>query len=733
MHEAVITGHAITGDAKIDRKGISVGGIGIKYTTEEDSIFDISFKDLKPNTYYEVATVVNGRCSDWVSFKTVGDYFEGATTAESTQTTATFHATITDTDEDISPSYGFEYFIYSNEYEQFDNPEIISVPGKIEGHNLTTTVYGLPPFNHIKWRAYAIINDQKTYYTGATADWKTIQTLSAYLEVKALALSQTSIKLNVRPIPFTDSESIIENLEYSLDLSQSFKSFENNLILNDLVPDKNYTVYFRGTINGKTFSFNVNNTNQTSYFFKTLPLSVSARFSDITQTHATMTVNTDFGDVEVTDLQYCLYGADDQYHNFSGAPLTFTGLKPSTKYSVAFRGIYNGQYIYWSNEPTYTFSTLSINAYITLTDVYHTAVAFRSSYKMGDARFTEDSYQYTPGDQYVWADIKPVEIDGVMMFTGLAPGTTYRFRYIVKDNTATTATSSIKSATTKAINCSTDAATNLSNRSAKLNGNIDCDSYSSTEFGFQWKQMTGWNADPAFTKGKKQDDGEISVALVNGMLEPNTDYQYRSAVRYQDKIYAGSEWRTFRTESEFVYYPASVYTVFRTDRENNALVMCGYYIAGSETVVSQGYEYWKVGARTIDAMHAPAQTVTVTTDESMAHTFNPGDLAKGDYAIRAFVKTESGDVLYGATLGFTASPDGYAGIEGITSDDTEIVTEGTTVKIINGQALDCHIYNISGMLIAERLDMSDYEQFRLQGNAIYIVRLSNGKVMKVRL
>ena len=49
-----------------------------------------------------------------------------------------------------------------------------------------------------------------------------------------------------------------------------------------------------------------------------------------------------------------------------------------------------------------------------------------------------------------------------------------------------------------------------------------------------------------------------------------------TAVRYKGNIYYASNWETFRTESEFVYYPASVYTIYRTDRENNCLILCGY-------------------------------------------------------------------------------------------------------------------------------------------------------------
>ncbi len=314
----------------------------------------------------------------------------------------------------------------------------------------------------------------------------------------------------------------------------------------------------------------------------------------------------------------------------------------------------------------------------------------------------------------------------------LNPGTEYAVKIYVQTAEGGLAVAHGVVLATDAIECKTNDVTNISNRSARMNGEIDCDSYSSAEFGFQWKQMQGWESAPAYTKGVKQDNGTISVALVNGMLEPNTDYQFRAAVRYHDVIFASNDWKTFRTESEFVYYPATVYTLFRTDRENNALVLCGYFIAGSETIVSQGYEYWQTDKQSTIAF-APGHISTITTDESMQHIFRNGELANGNYAVRAFVKTESGETLYGATLGFAVSDSGYSGIEGIDADEVEMFVDGTTLKVVNAQGLSCFVYTLDGIMVCERFGMTDYEEITLSANATYIVKLSNGKVLKVRV
>jgi len=162
------------------------------------------------------------------------------------------------------------------------------------------------------------------------------------------------------------------------------------------------------------------------------------------------------------------------------------------------------------------------------------------------------------------------------------------------------------------------------------------------------------------------------------------------------------------------------------------LILCGYYIAGSETITSQGYEYWQVGQQSSKA-YAPQNVVSITTDESMQHTFLSGELTNGNYAVRAFVRTDSGDTFYGATLGFNVSENGYSSIDTIASYDVMVFSDSSTLKVVNGENLSCHIYDIRGLLIAHKLNMSEYEEFNLSKNAIYIVKLSNGKVMKLRL
>lgn len=314
----------------------------------------------------------------------------------------------------------------------------------------------------------------------------------------------------------------------------------------------------------------------------------------------------------------------------------------------------------------------------------------------------------------------------------MLPNTKYYYKGYVETKEGGRIYSSLYSFTTKDIVCQTSAATCISNRSATLNGNISCDAYSSAEFGFQWKQMEKWNTEPAFTKGHKSDDGSISVALVNGMLEPNTDYQYRAVVRYNGKYYYSNSWKTFRTESEYIYYPTSVYTMFRTDRENNRLILCGHYVAGSEEIITQGYEYWNNSSSKSVSTYSNSNVTKIVTDQTMQYELNPEEMQDGVYSVRAFVQTASGKIEYGNTLTFEIQQKGVVGIENQIIDNKNIGCSSNKqcICISNANGYMCSIYTLNGTLVKKCKVTSDYEEFVLPKGNIYIVKIG-GLTFKV--
>lgn len=745
QHEATLQGEVVFGDANIYQRGMQFRRKGfVNWEEVEDggnnAIYSLVKKDLEKGTAYQARTYVQAAgCdviySDILEFTTLDSYFSSCNSNNRTQTTVTLAATLTDVDEDIPvEEYGFEYFIdadgFSGYADSYIKSDVFDVPVIPDGKELKTTITGLSPSLDLKWRAYALVAGHKSYFSGIkNNEWNYAGTDRATIKVSVERTTQTSIVLNLDATQ--DGDAQVSQIEYALANSvqntEVYSICGNTLTINNLEPGKQYNIKFRGTVNDRLCPLLKDTSWDYSWFeYQTLPITVDVKFSNISQTKANMKVEVNSGDASISDLRYRIGNGEItqcQENNL------LSNLVPGQTYSVTIYANVNGKGMTWSansSDKPFKFTTQSVSSSVSVSNISQTSAKIKCSFNYGDATYLSSGLAF--GNLIFNFENQDFE----KLMTDLLPGQSYSCRSFVETKEGGRVYSSSRTFTTKNIECETFPVSNISNRSATMNGTIECDSYSSAEFGFQWKQIEGWVSEPAFTKGRKLDNGTISVALVNGMLEPNTDYQYRAAVRYQDKIYHASNWVTFRTESEFIYYPASVYTIFRTDRENNALVLCGYYVAGSESIVSQGYEYWHTGNSSMSAK-APQSPVVVNTDESMQHVFVPGELPNGNYNVRAFVKTESGATIYGTTLGFTSSTNGYMGVENIESDLPYIVAEGGVVKVYNANQHQCIIYSINGEILADRTITDAYDEFRLTPGKFIIVTLSNGLRKKIKI
>lgn len=455
-----------------------------------------------------------------------------------------------------------------------------------------------------------------------------------------------------------------------------------------------------------------------SYEFTTKDINVSVKYSAITQTKATMKISVENGDATISNLCYKINSSDKKPLN---GTITFKDLAPNTKYSITIYGSISGKEYSWSG---FSFTTNPVIVNVSTKTFTQTSCDFSLSYNCGDATFVSSGIVYDLSSVFNNDRVG----EGTILVKELLPNTTYYYKGYVETKESGRIYSSLYSFTTKDIVCQTSAATCISNRSATLNGNISCDAYSSAEFGFQWKQMENWNTEPAFTKGHKSDDGSISVSLVNGILEPNTDYQYRAVVRYNGKYYYSNSWKTFRTESEYIYYPTSVYTMFRTDRENNRLILCGYYVAGSEEISTQGYEYWNnSSSKSVSTMFSNSNVIKIVTDQKMQYELNPEAMQDGVYSVRAFVQTASGKVEYGNTLTFEIQQKGVVGIENQTIDNKNIGCSSNKqcICISNANGYAYAVYTLNGALVKKSKVTSDYEEIALPKGNIYIVKIGS--------
>lgn len=731
QHSATLEGHVIFGDASIYQRGMQFRKYGDSKWEEvedggEEEIYILSKNNLEMNTTYQARTYIQPAGKDVVyseilEFKTLNNYHKNLYST-STQTTVNFEAELTEVDDNVDVEYGFEYYIgcdgFTMNESEYPKSEKQYIKAQIANGKAVATLGSMAPQYKVVYRACAKVGSQVFYFTASSKEWDEIWTQKAFIAIEKQNSTQTTFTAAL-DVQNCNDDANVTAIEYRINNieNNSYTSCSKDLRIVGLLPNQKYSLNFRGSVNGLLCPLFIKSQKEMSNFeFATKDVNVSVRFSSITQTKATMKVSVDGGDATVSDLCYKMNYSEKK-------PLTgtvvFKDLTPNSKYYITIYGTINGKEYSWSN---FSFTTNPVTIDISNKTITQTSSTFVLSYNCGDANFVSSGIVYSVSS----ALGNEKEGEGNILIKELLPNTTYYYKGYVETKESGRIYSPLSSFTTKNIECQTNAATCISNRSATLNGSISCDTNSSAEFGFQWKQMEHWNTEPAFTKGHKNDDGSIYVSLVNGMLEPNTDYQYRAAVHYNGKYYYSNEWKTFRTESEYIYYPTSVYTMFRTDRENNRLVLCGYYVAGSEEISTQGYEYWNNStSKSTTTMYSKSNVVKIVTDQTMQYELNPETMQDGVYSVRAFVQTISGKIEYGNTLTFEIQQKGVVGIENQIVDNKKIECKSNKqyIYISNANGCVCSVYTLNGALIRKIKAISDYEEILLPKGNVYIVKV----------
>ena len=442
------------------------------------------------------------------------------------------------------------------------------------------------------------------------------------------------------------------------------------------------------------------------------------------ETAITAKLNAGIAETEETvteyGFEYRVLGSDDEFTSVIGLSeiqnhiiANVEGLKPGTEYEYRGYAIVGGKKYYTPND---TFYTRTVQAYVKEKDAMQTAALLTIELRSYDATPIGSGIEYGRTTQY-GSVIENLSEETLL--TELDPNTTYYYRTYIEtaEGGREYRTGTF---TTKEIKTTTLPVSNISNRSARFNGTVECDTFSTAEIGFQWKTMEGWLSDPRFTEAVVTEDGNVSLGLANGMLKPDTDYEFRTAVRYKEKFYY-SDWETFRTELEFVSWPPTVGTVYRTDSENNCIILCGYIIPGSEEVTEYGYEYWPAENNT-----RAGNVTRIETGADMAYALDLSALPSGRYCIRAYAKTASG-TFYGETLTFTVEC--VTGINMPEGARPYCRTANRAITIINAEGRRYAIADMSGRLVATG-ECDTQRQTVPVGNGLYIVRLDDGHTFK---
>ena len=374
---------------------------------------------------------------------------------------------------------------------------------------------------------------------------------------------------------------------------------------------------------------------------------------------------------------------------------------------------------------------------------YQTAIVVdydNTAFDSGDIEATEWGYQI--GEYRVPAETG----GGTIIFKYLNPGTQYDIYPYVKDAKGNFYTgvsyyaSCVAHATTKPIVVRTGEATHISNNSAWLHGQVECDRYSDAKIGFEYKGSDETWEHHVFIPAIVDDDNNAITAFKPGFLDPEMGYYYRCVVEYpegniiSDIAYNNptsysKRWKWFRTEKEFCYYEPGCYAVLRTDHATNSILLQGYIYYGSEDILSCGYYYWRTNGNEA-VRNVPANAMKVKTDEDMVFNISEAGLPNGSYKIAPFVETFSGN-FSGNELSFVIGASGVEDIE-ISSLTENVVAMDYGIRIDNADGQRAVIYDLSGRLIrmvdvyGNAMRVND-----LPSRSLILVRLSSGAAFKI--
>lgn len=302
--------------------------------------------------------------------------------------------------------------------------------------------------------------------------------------------------------------------------------------------------------------------------------------TDVSHSHATLNGNLNVGDANISSqgFQY-KKTTDSEYQSVvvSGSgdiSTTLSNLTPNTQYR--FRAFCTPQ----GCEPIYgqerTFNTLAINVTTNnATDVTQTHATLNGNLNTGDANIVSQGFQYKKTSD---SEYQTVEVLGngniSVTLSDLSPNTQYRFRAFCNPQGSTPVFGQEMTFNTLTINVTTYPASNITESSATLNGQISAGDADVVDKGFKYWPVN----DPQNINAiSVPSTGSVS-AIINNLAQ-NT-YQYRAFALSDGIMYQGAT-------QQFEISPLNIDTIFVSNAEtlrwvaeqcNNGTTFEGKYI-----------------------------------------------------------------------------------------------------------------------------------------------------------
>lgn len=329
------------------------------------------------------------------------------------------------------------------------------------------------------------------------------------------------------------------------------------------------------------------------------------------------------------------------------------------------------------------------------TSVTQTSSTLNGSITAGTETITAKGFEWKATNSSTWIS---VTVSGSVLtynLTGLAPNTSYEFKAYV-----TTASGTIygttKNFTTLEIvppTVVTNAATSIAYTAATLNGTITAGSEAIFYQGFEYKLS---NSSTWTTLTVNLNGNSITYNLSG--LTHNSTYEYRAYATTASGIIYG-EIKTFTT---LAIIPPTVVTNAATPTSGTTSTLSGTITAGTETILSQGFEWKQENASQWEVASAILNGNNITYDLTNLISNQP-------YQFKAYARTESG-VTYGSVKTFTTLE-----LIEIERKETSIILYPNPTSSISNLKIE----NVYGNIIIRITDVRGRVLQEIKGNANY--------------
>lgn len=392
--------------------------------------------------------------------------------------------------------------------------------------------------------------------------------------------------------------------------------------------------------------------------------------------------------IVVRETKQTLYAENENPDNYKDARYVFTveNLHPNTNYTV---GLYFGN----KHLGDYTFKTKGLVPSFKKTALGITTFEGVGTYNLEGDESDEIEEQFISfnGKKYPGKEIT---------LTGLAPTTEYELSYSVKMKDTGLETKNFKFKTAGPLSLKT-LNPKVVSRSAAIVGAESNLSEKETHAGLEWRKIDA----PEEIPSKR-----VYITPIDGFMEGrienlNTSVYYKVRAFYEN--YDGSkqwygEWIGF-DPSDFSYFVPTVHTFESVVPEENSADVKGYVLAGTDDIVSQGFEYWPSSSKDSSAprlrMLANEEYSTVLANGQIMTATLPNLIPNKEYSFRSFAKTVK-EITYGEIRTFRTK-ESYSTV-------TEIETEQPTSTIEGYYDLHgvCHEAPVRGFNIIRYSDGS---------------------------